>query len=348
MIIQRCIQQLQIAPATILSRPLARAARFAATGAAACHGTPIRANSGPPWCREPDGTAGSGSSRALPLLAAFALMLATTGCSLFETPSERDATTTRKLPPLRPPPGSITLDVVYVERPLDDALMGELLWRRVDQIQSLEPETRAALSNNGFRVGVAGSNPPRALQQMLGLKSDFKYEPTAEQLKQLQGHRFFVPPEGEIRVVASPVQATCEFSVERGGQLQRLTFENAQCQFKVTAEHIQPGWVRLEFLPQVAYGREYLRRTADESGWRFETAPRVQTFLQQRFSLSLAQGEMALITAAPGAQQNLGSRFFLGAADEASEDQAESAPQIQRLLVVRLAGTHDAEIDAAD
>jgi len=178
----------------------------------------------------------------------------------------------------------------------------------------------------------------------LELKSDFRDGPSGERAQQLQGHRFFVPPGGEMRVVASPVHERCEFSVQRAdGRPQSFALASAQCQFKVLAERVQSGWARLEFLPQVTHGREYLRRTADESGWRFETAPRVETFLRQRFSVSLAEGEMVLMTARPDARDNLACRFFLAAPEEDGDGEEIPEPQVQRLIVVRLAATHEAE-----
>lgn len=279
------------------------------------------------------------------------------GCTLFDKPTSLTGTTVRKLPPLKIPPGSIQLDVVYVERPVGDPLLGAELWRHVDQVAAIETQTRNVLRRSGFRVGVVGANPPVPLQRMLGLKSDFAYEPDAEQAKQLVGRRIFLTPGGETDIQVSPMYPECSFNLAPGDPKTARRFESANCRYQVKAERLQDGWIRLGFVPQVHHGDNQLRQVAGDEGWRYQSGQLAETFFLQRFDVKLSTGEMAVITAEDDAPGSLGQLFFRGPAgirrsregtdDSAAEEEAAPSPEndypVQRLLIVRLAGMAEME-----
>jgi hypothetical protein len=288
------------------------------------------------------------------LLIAWGSLLA--GCeSLFK--SAGISTTAKKLPALQAPPGSMQLDVVYVERPVGDPLLGQKLWRHVDQVASIDAAARGLLRHNGLRVGIVGANPPIALQRMLGLKSDFAYEPVAEQDKQLVGRHFFLVSGGETEIQISQPYPKCAVNLVSANSTEPLRFENAVCKFRVRATRLQDGWAQLEFVPQVQYGQEQQRYVVEDGGWRFQTGQQTETFFLHRFEVKLGTGDMAVVTAEDDSPGTLGQLFFRGPAalrppraadDEAAQSEepgASSAPAhpIQRLLIVRLAGMDDSE-----
>src|SRR5205807_7103339 len=129
--------------------------------------------------------------------------------------------------------------VMYVERPVGEPLLGDELWRHVDQLASIDAETRNRIRKNGFRVGVVGANPPVALQKMLGLKSDFVSEPDAEDAKQLVGRRFFPVSGGEIEIQVSPLFQECTLNIDSGGSSEPRRFENAICKYRIRAVRLQ-------------------------------------------------------------------------------------------------------------
>jgi hypothetical protein len=292
--------------------------------------------------------------RLVLLLVAWGLGLA--GCeSFFKLPEI--TTTARKLPPLKPPPGSMRLDVVYVERPVGDRLLGKELWQHVDQVASIEAEARGLLRANGLRVGIVGANPPVALQRMLGLKSDFTYEPDAEQAKQLVGRHLFLVSGGETDIQVSQPYPECTLNLVSPGTTEPLRFENAVCKFRMQATRLQDGWVQLEFVPQVSYGDDQLRPVVGDAGWRFQSGQQTETFFLHHFNVKLGTGDMAVITADDDVQGTLGQLFFRGPTalrpprepgnDSADGEQPTPPPPhdrpIQRLLIVRLAGMDDSE-----
>lgn len=276
---------------------------------------------------------------------------AVSGCALFEKPLRITRNETRRLPSIRLPPDAVQLDVVFVERPLGDPLLGTDLWQHADQVAALDISTRAAMRHSGFRAGVVASRPPLALQQLLGMKAEFAYEPDAEKMKQLSGHHLMVRSGGETDIQISPYYEECTLEVQRGGQPRSMSVGNARCLFKLKAEKLQDGWAQLEFVPQVQYGDERLRHVADSEGWRYQNSQRIETLFHQRFALKLSQGEMAIITADDRADSSLGKLFFCGPAGMTYPEEgspAETATplpsadgnvaNVQRLLVVRLTG----------
>lgn len=278
---------------------------------------------------------------------------AVSGCALFEKPLKITSNETRRLPSIRLPPDAVQLDVVFVERPLGDPLLGTELWRHIDQVASLDAPTRAAMRESGFRAGVVASRPPVALQQVLGLKSDFAYEPDAERMKQLAGHHVMIRSGGETDIQISPYYEECTFDVLRNGQSRALTVGNARCLFKLKAEKLQEGWAQLEFVPQVQYGEERLRHVADSDGWRYQNSQKTETLHARRFALKLSIGEMAVVTAADQRDGTLGQLFFCGPAgmeipvsesdspDHPRPYSTADGPTVQRMLVVRLSGMGD-------
>ncbi|MFN0056031.1 MAG: hypothetical protein ACKV0T_28125 [Planctomycetales bacterium] len=292
--------------------------------------------------------------RRMSLVVALLLAgLALGGCALFEkSPSLLNARSF-KIPSIALPPDAIVLDVVYVERPVGDLLLGPKLWYGVDEIAAVEPEHRAVIRTNGFRVGTVGSNPPPELQQMLGLKSEFAYEPKAEKLKQLVGHRYVVRSGAHQEIQASGMRPECSIETANGSDVKRRAFENALCKYRVTAERLQDGWVQLDFVPQIHHGQEQLRRDVGEGGWQFTPRQRTETMFPQRFSVRLSVGEMAVLTSTDDCDGKLGGLFFRGpsamAPPEASghqpdgEENSPNASDVQRLLIVRLATVNTPE-----
>jgi hypothetical protein len=250
---------------------------------------------------------------------------------------------------------------MYVERPVGDPLLGDELWRHVDQLASIDAETRKRIRANGFRVGVVGANPPIALQKMLGLKSDFVSDPDAENAKQLIGRRFFPVSGGEIDIQVSPLYRECTLDAADVDASEPRRFENAVCKYRVRAVRVQDGWVGLEFVPQICHGDEHLRHAVGDAGWRFQNGQHIESYFLQRFDVKLSLGDMAVITSEDEATGKLGQLFFRGPSalqqpremppDVFNVDDERPSPSnsysIQRLLIIRLAGMDESETGSA-
>ena len=71
-----------------------------------------------------------------PLLAVLLGLCALGGCSLFPGGSGVKSVDLRRpsLPPIQTSHDAVQLEVFFVDRPADDPLLGQTLWREVDQI----------------------------------------------------------------------------------------------------------------------------------------------------------------------------------------------------------------------
>ena len=209
-----------------------------------------------------------------------------------------------------------------------------------------------------MRVGIVGANPPVAMQRMLGLKSDFAYEPDAEQAKQLVGRRFFLVSGGETDIQVSQPYAACTLNLFSAGATEPLQFENAVCKFRMQATRLQDGWVQLEFVPQVSYGDDSVRTVVGDTGWRYQNGQQTETFFLHTFQRQAGNGRH-------GRHHRRGRRLGnsrpdsfsadrrpcdrRAVVDEEAGDGEQPAPPpvhehpIQRLLIIRLAGMEGSE-----
>ena len=185
---------------------------------------------------------------------------------------------------------------------------------------------------------MAGSDPPAALQTLLGLRTDFSYEPSAEQCKQLIGRQVMLRSGGETEVLATPLIEQCRIRLpdvdDPEAPFQVREYQAAHGLLRLTVHHVQQGWVRIDFVPELHHGNERLRHEASDTGWQFTNRQLVDPLYSQRFSLTLAVGEMVLLTGdraivtgeTPVDTQPLGELLFH------SSDQKSA---IQRMLVIR-------------
>jgi hypothetical protein len=229
-------------------------------------------------------------------------------------------------------------DVVFVERPVGDSLMGRELWQSVDELVLQQEKGKSdLLRRNGFRAGVAGSNPPPALQTLLGLKSDFAYEPSAEKSKHLAGQQITLRTEGETEIQVSPLVQEGTVEISDGRQAIARSYEQCCGMFRVVAHRLQDGWAQLEFIPVVRHGAESLHHVAGADGWQFANGQKSESFYNQRFQLTLGIGEMAVISADDLAANSMGHLFFMGRSHlNAAPGASEQKGDVHRLLVVRL------------
>ncbi len=207
------------------------------------------------------------------------------------------------------PKSAVTLDIVFVERPADDPLLGPALWDEVDQIGSLPGDEGQALADLGFRVGRVGANPPRALQTLMGLAT----EVVGEDEKRLVGRRVTLPSGVETKIDAGSPRIEATINVPTSEGMERRTFHQVRGVFRVTAKRLQTGWARLEFLPEIHHGRMTNRPTAVRGQWQLQTSQMVERLYGQRFSLDLNLGEMVIITGKAEPKDSLGRNFFYSA-----------------------------------
>jgi hypothetical protein len=250
-----------------------------------------------------------------------AALVCSGGCKLF--PSTTDIKKGVALPPIVASRENIQLEFMFIDRPIGDPLMGGELWQQVDQIGTLSSEQRMTLTENGWKVGHSSAHPPRALEQLLELNSNGAQQ---DRQRQFLVRRVAVRSGGEVPVNVTESIPELEFALKSDARAKK--YSNARGVLKISVEREQDGWVRLNFQPEIHHGNKWLRPIPTQFDWTSRQSQAVLPLYDQRFSLSLNIGEMALITSDGDDKSNSGHAFFRS---------IDSSGQVQRLLVVRIA-----------
>lgn len=279
---------------------------------------------------------------AIAIACAATLLSLAGGCALFDDDAQLDGrsqdasaqnTDPLSLPRIRPSRETLQVEIYLVERPSGDPLLRDVLWDNIDESGALDPRVRQVVNQNGFRVGVAGSDPPQTLQNLLGLTTNAQ---RVAQGKGVSGRRVGLFEGTGTEIQTGPVSESCSLQVTSSdGTTTPYEFsDNVRFVLHLSAERFQPGWARLKFRPEVHTGERRLRHVAGENGWNYQTAQEVTPLFNQQFDVTINQGELVVVGLKPSASADSGllGRHFLAAADQGRH--------LERLLVVRLVDMH--------
>jgi hypothetical protein len=230
------------------------------------------------------------------------------------------------LTPLRPARDALQIDVVFVERPLGDPLLGKTLWNDIDQVAGFESSELDSVKQLGFLIGNAGANPCPALERMLRDSADPLDAADAKNCLRLKKQTFCLRS-SESSSIETNAEPHCTLDLPLYTGPREKKYDNFKSILKLTAVRLQDGWAKLEFAPEIHHGIERVRPMVVNGGWQSKESQEVDT-LPQQFSLKLHVGEMAVMTTAPADSRSFGHHAFI-------HEDAEKGP-VQRLLVVRL------------
>lgn len=257
------------------------------------------------------------------------------GCSLlrfgwsdqFSDSNHPDSKKT-SLPAIRRLRDTVGLEIVFAERPVDDPLLSNAsLWEGVDTVGEIKPAVRKRLQRNGFKVGHMSATPNQAVESLLGLTSQSTGTRAPVGRMQLAGQRIVRPAGGDTEVQTSRYFPTISVQLDDASP-GPFRAQNARCVFRVKVQQLDDGFAKLEFTPEIHHGRLGWRPMATETGLQGTTAQKIQHFYDQRFSITLNTGEMAVITADASQTESLGALFFTD---------GDRGGRKQRVLFVRLA-----------
>ena len=222
------------------------------------------------------------------------------------------------LKPLAPPCDAINVEVYFVDRDVNDPVTKTSLWSQLNQLGAVDAEIQHRLDRDGFRFGIAPSNPPYSLQSLLHLTSTDspRYRTVRQQ---------YVRPSGSD-IELTTAQYPQELVLELDGATRE--FNNARCVLRMKVERLQERWARLEFLPEIHSGEIQMRASATENDWQITHGQEIESLFKHRFAMELNVGDFAVIGSRPNSP-SVAQQFFAG----------DPAANVQRLCVVRLNDT---------
>ncbi len=278
-------------------------------------------------------------------------MMTLAGCHLFRDAEQELVENTHTLRPIPPSRDAIVLELIFIDRPLNDPDLGERLWNHVDQIGSRSPNLQSRLKKNDIRVGQVAATPPPILQEMLQSSSEFYDRTHASQMDSARDgihadqtmvndmHRasiqpLVLPAGTSTNIQTSQPYSHCTLVIRDDEDADIREYKHAQGVLRLTVERQQDGWAKLKFLPQLHHDNVSLRPSPTDDGddWQFRHGQRIDSLYPLQFEVELNVGEMAIMSVDNrndySNEGSLGRHFFIT---------STSDEMMQRLIVVRLA-----------
>ena len=256
--------------------------------------------------------------------AAALLTLTAAGCAMFTADSVVRSSDSL-LPPVAAPPDAVSLQLVFIERPVNDPLLGSCLWNELDQLAGVPFERRQTILENGFRFGTAASQPPPTLGELLKVGLAGEYDGPAG----FVNNRQVAMRSGaatDVMVSHDPADWSVDFA--RDGHPEPHEFGGARGFIRVEVSEVQDGWCEVRLTPEVHHGAERVRHEAGDDGWSLSQSQQIDPVPDASFSVHLNLHEMLVVSAGVGSPRRVGNHFFR---------REEDGRLMQRVLVLRAA-----------
>ena len=237
------------------------------------------------------------------------------GCLATSNDPGASAWTTRLRPEL--PPDVAVVEFTLVERSLGDPFLNHELWTHVDEL-FVDLEKKAALDDNGFRVGQLVGMTPADLHALL------KSERFC-----IDRHRRLAPLGKTWTEYLSPVVLPhCDYDVLLGGRRHEMQADQARFCLDLVAAFTADGKTKLTFTPKVETGEQVLpfQPAPNQSTWVFKPERPGKAYHDLNWQATLAPNETLVIGPRLDKPGMLGYSALV---------QDEGPRPVQRLLVIR-------------
>jgi hypothetical protein len=232
-------------------------------------------------------------------------------------PSQVESTSWfRGRPPFAGPPAPnvVQMEMALLECPVGDVYINRDLWTLADE-QIIPPEQKAALEDNGFRVGQVGGIIPAELQALLTSERN-NANPRRRQV--MVGH----PAAFDL----GPKLPTLHFTLMQEGRPVEVELAGAMCQLVVEPSRTPDGKAKLHFTPQVEHGDPVRTIQASPEGFHLEVESPHKSYSFLSWDAILEANQYLVIGARFEQRQSLGFASFV---------QTDETNPVQRLLVIR-------------
>ena len=239
---------------------------------------------------------------------------------------------TSPLTPIQKAPEQTELEVVFVHTPQPDKEAAELLWKEIDE-QAIPARLRRNLNQNGFRVGVLGTQLSPETEKILRTAEDaqntilpWEVDDSGDSIRAIR-RKLFLKEGQRGELLASGVQEHFHVLHINQGEISGHTFSDGQGQFLIEAARTDDGRVQLKLSPEVHYGEFRNQYIPGEGMFQLDTSRRKERFDQMCVEANLSGEQTMIIGAQPNRPGSLGHRFF----NEQSIDKS-----ISKLLFIRV------------
>jgi len=276
------------------------------------------------------------------------ILLLLPGCALFTAENSDQAGLSSGLPWSKrksssdandaPTLSMVRLEASIVRRPVNDARVRRHVWEELDESGLMSPDVRQRLNENGFRVGVAGSTAPWALQSLaqeaVAANRPDDLRKIADPGNQVSvGTSFSLMLEGKSLLEVQGPLDSGKLPLNQISQLSGLRDRsNMKCVFEISVKELNEDWVLLNVLPQIHAGTETARLSIQGANDQLPVRQNVMPIYDQQFTVKLLTGEVAVIGYHESADWNLGRLFFLPDTGSAGSE---------NLLMIRMAGIEE-------
>jgi hypothetical protein len=208
------------------------------------------------------------------------------------------------------------METALVEAPVGDRFINADLWDLADE-QVVPLDKKAALEDNGFRVGQLGGIVPPPLQALL------QSDRSCVNPRRLQIHA--ATPASVLLGAALP-ECRCQLHQDSGTT--PLVLVDAQCKLEIVPTLTGDGRTRLRIQPLIQAGRtaQLPAPTKDGAGWVLSDEASTQRFPLLSWEVTLAPNEFVLIGGRFDHPDTLGHQCFI---------RTDNPAPRQRLLVIR-------------
>jgi hypothetical protein len=222
---------------------------------------------------------------------------------------------------------TIVLTVAVLDLPVGDRYLNEGLWTAADE-QVVALDRRAALEDNGFRVGVVDGIPPA---EFLTLLTSHRSNPTPRQPVTRAGSPKVLPL-GESRPLLG-------FQLHADGQVTRAEFAQAQCLLQVTPTLDSDGGVKLSFVPLVQHGSAAVWALPPDGGLPRQGQRPIQRYPAVAWDVTLSGTGYVVVGTHFDKAETLGYGCFIN---------TDGSKPTQRLLAIRASRPVPAAAEGSD
>lgn len=240
-------------------------------------------------------------------------------------------------------PDAVTLDIYWARTDLGDTEFADALWQSVQE-DRIPVEVRLALANEGLRAGVVGGMPSEEIVRLLnpdGTDVDTTVDsmPLSASPAKVTRRMRQLPTGRRIEIQASDTPQTVPLVRSTPDGLMGGTFEDAQGIYAVTLSGREANRAVIEIAPELHFGQPRMKYTPSGPGMVVQQLAReVESFGELRTEVTLAPGEILVVTSLPGLQHRLGGLFHHVSSDAGLQ---------QKYLLIRVSQVPEASALAA-